>query len=124
MGDKPRRRFQFTLRKLFLIVAAYAVALSALSRFGWVGIVLAGVIGTEVSALLIFLRKEELRSAVNVAVGSLVGVVFVVFFFVISPLGSVAVSDIDIIEDLAADMALAGMGALIGGYLFSAFVKK
>lgn len=64
---------QFPLYKLFLVLAAYALALGVLSPLGSGGIVLGMLIGTEVSAIILISRKGNLDSIVAVAFGSLLG---------------------------------------------------
>jgi len=61
------------LYKLFLIQAAYALALGAFCGFGAGGIVCGVVIGTAVSGLILVAHEHDIGSVVKVAVGSFVG---------------------------------------------------
>ncbi len=61
------------LCKLFLIQAAYAIALGAFCSLGTAGIVTGLVVGTALSGLILLVRKENTQSVLTVGVGSIIG---------------------------------------------------
>jgi predicted membrane protein len=61
------------LYKLFLIQAAYAIALGAFRRLGTVGIVSGLVVGTALSGLILLVRKDGIQSFLTVGMGSIIG---------------------------------------------------
>jgi len=61
------------LYKLFLIQAAYAIALGAFCRRGVVGIVDAIAIGTALGGLVLLVRRDSVQSVLTVGMGSILG---------------------------------------------------
>ncbi len=112
-------RFQFWPIRLLLIVAVYAVAFGAFSYLGIVGIVIAAVIGTAGSVMVLAIRdKKAVFSSGIVAVGSLVGAFFANLF------GVPAIINRYTITDCVRDCIVMAIGALLGGLLFSWASKR
>jgi hypothetical protein len=100
---------QFPLHKLFLMMAAYAVALGAFARLGLPGIVVAALVGTAASALIVVFRKKDIVSVVEVAVGALYGAF----------LGLSFLSPWMFHHRLTGDIAGVAIGAILGGLVGS-----
>ena len=122
--EHRKRRFQFSIRKLLLIVAVYAAAFGALSHLGAVGVVLAVVIGTSLSGLIVFLRKESVGSAAAVAAGSLIGAFFgFAFLSVAAYIIIYGGSHLTLEKDTISSIVGTAIGAIIGGFGVSLFIK-
>ena len=77
----PDLRLQFPLYKCFLVLAAYAAALGVLSQLGRPGIILALVVGTAASALILAIQtKNDLLSMFLAGAGGLIGGFFGLLF--------------------------------------------
>jgi hypothetical protein len=112
------------LYKLFLIQAAYAIALGSCCRLGAVGIVSGFVIGTALSGLILLVRRDTIGLVVNVGAGSIVG-----GFLGVSCLGEAILGwqyGYDHGFGEAARCAIAGgvIGAAIGGLCFSLLLNR
>jgi hypothetical protein len=116
---KPAVHFQLPLYKLFLIIAVYAAAFGAWSHLGGIGFILAAIIGTIGSLLVIAIRdrKSALASAI-VAVGGLLGTLLANVVFVPSILGPYSAAA------GFRDWAIMAGGAVLGGVLLSWASKR
>jgi hypothetical protein len=112
------------LYKLFLIQAAYAIPLAAFCRLGPEGIVSGLIVGTGLSGLILLIRRDNIRSALKVGVGSIVGVYFggsCVFMLINSEMSYNALA----LERQAwRELGGAAIGAVIAGLCVSSFLNR
>ncbi|NLS91122.1 MAG: hypothetical protein GXX96_02940 [Planctomycetaceae bacterium] len=107
-------RLQVPLYKLFVIVAVWAGALGAFSYQGTSGLIIAALLGTVGTLLVMAIHgRREYLSSVIVAIGSVIGAFFALVLLVppvVNRYGS---------TDALRDWMLMSVGAIVGGVLFS-----
>lgn len=109
-------RLQFPFYKLFLIVAAFAVAFRINAETGWLGVIIAIVTGTAASGVIIGTRNfDDVVKLVYVTFGAGVG-----WFF--SGAGSIRIRPPTFGEEIRA-FAVQAVAVFIGALLIS-FVRK
>jgi hypothetical protein len=109
------------LYKLFLIQAAYAIPLAAFCRLGPEGIVSGLIVGTGVSGLILLIRRDKIRSAFKVAVGSIVGV------WLVGGCLGIATQRMDANDPEQQawwGLKVVAFGAVVGGVLTSLFLDR
>ncbi len=77
-------RPKFSLTKLLVCVAIYAMLFALLARYGWLGVLAATTIATPLSGLLLFARRTDRRVIGKTLATSVGGALFVGFF---APIG-------------------------------------
>ena len=107
--------------KLFLIQAAYAIPLAAFCRLGPEGILSGLIVGTGLSGLILLIRRDNIRSALKVGVGSIVGV------WLVGGCLGIATHRMDANDPEQQawwGVTVAAIGAVVGGVLTSLFRNR
>lgn len=112
------------LYKLFLIQAAYAIALGAFCRLGMTGIVSGLVVGTALSGLILLVRKDNFDSVVAVGLGSIVGGFFGATCLGQSLVGWLYGYDHGFGEGIRCAIAGGVIGAVLGGLSVSLLLSR
>jgi hypothetical protein len=64
---------RFSVTRLLISIAAFAIAFAAFGRYGTDGIIIASVVGISLSGISLLLRRENIVWTVHTALWSLLG---------------------------------------------------
>ena len=113
----------FPLWKLFLVVATYAAFSAAFAAMGWFGFLLALILGTSGSGIILLTRKENVASVCLTALGGVLGAVLGFVFLTPFILGSFFLYDHGYGETARSAFAGSTIGAIAGSVCGAAYVR-
>jgi len=115
---------QVPLYKLFLIIAIYGVTLAALSSYGLVAVLLAILVSTAASVVVILIRKKNLASVCLVGLSSIGGGLAGCLCLPDLLVAAIHGYDHGFGETEQCMVAGAAIGAIVGGIVASTLLKR